>query len=174
MRRKFVTAVLAMCAVSTLSFAGPLYIGGSYGNTKLKAGDNNFSFDASDPGWKAFVGYRLPIVKFLGVEAGYVDFGSPTDSNVTIDATGWDGFAVGALPLGPIDLFAKVGAIRWSTDVNIPGLGKSSDDGTDAAYGAGVLVHLSHIGIRAEYEKFEVQDTDNLYMLSVGVEWRFK
>ncbi|MBI3450586.1 MAG: outer membrane beta-barrel protein [Acidobacteria bacterium] len=170
MRRRLLSALLTMCAFSTIAAAGPLYVGGAYGNTKLKANDTNFNFDASNPGWKAFVGYRL--LKFLGVEAGYTDFGSPTDKKVTIGAKGWDYYAIGALPVGPIDLFAKVGAISWKTDVS--GLGKGHDTGTDTAYGAGVLFHVSHVGIRAQYEKFQVQNTDNLYMISVGAEWRFK
>jgi len=169
MRRKLLVALLTMCAISTMAAAGPLYVGGAYGNTHLKANNNNFSFDASDPGWKGFVGYRF--LKFLGVEAGYTDLGSPTDSSVTIKAKGWDYYGIGALPLGPIDLFVKVGAISWKTDVSG---GNGHDNGTDAAYGAGVLFHLSHIGIRAQYEKFQVQNTDNLYMISVGAEWRFK
>jgi len=169
MTRKLLIALLTTCAVSTMTLAGPLYVGGAYGNTHLKANNNNFNFDASDPGWKAFVGYRF--LKFLGAEAGYTDFGSPTDSKVTINAKGWDYYGIGALPLGPIDLFAKVGAISWSTDV---AGGKGNASGTNAAYGAGVLFHISHIGIRAQYEKFDVKDTDNLYMISVGAEWRFK
>ena len=172
MRRKIVMAVLAICAVSTMSFAGPIYVGGSYGNTKLKVTDTNFNFNATDPGWKLYAGYRFPVVKFLGVEGWYVDLGSPTDKNVTINAKGWDLFGVGALPLGPVDLYAKVGAINWSSDVS--GAAKGSDNGTDAVYGAGVLFHFSKIGVRAEYEKFEVQNTDSLYLISVGAEWRFK
>jgi OOP family OmpA-OmpF porin len=170
MRRTIVTAILAICAASSVGFAGPLYVGGSYGNTKIESDSTSFDFDANDPGWKVFAGFRF--LKFFGVEGGYVDFGSPTDSNTTIDASGWDAFGVGALPLGPIDLFAKVGAIRWSTDVDIPGK-TISDDGTDAAYGVGVLFHISHIGIRAEYEQFKLQDSD-IYSVSVGAEWRFK
>jgi outer membrane immunogenic protein len=171
MKRKLLIALLTMCAVSTMTVAGPLYVGGAYGNTHLKATDTNFSFNANDPAWKGFVGYR--ILKFLGVEAGYTDLGSPTDKNVTINAKGWDYYAVGALPLPLVELFVKVGAINWRTDVSGSG-GKGNDNGTAAAYGGGVLFHISHIGIRAQYEKFEVKNTDSLYMISVGAEWRFK
>lgn len=168
MTRKLTIALLMACTASTLGLAAPLYVGASYGNTTLQADLPTIDFDASDPGWKAFAGFRF--LRFLGVEGGYIDMGSPSDKNVTIDLTGWDIVGMGVLGLGPVDFFAKYGAIRWDTEVSDAG----SDSGTDQVYGVGVGFHFSHIGIRGEYERFDVDNTDDLYMVSVGFEWRFK
>ena len=168
MTHKLMIALVVACAASTMSLAGPFYVGAAYGNTTLKADVSTIDFDASDPGWKVYAGYRF--LKLFGVEGSYVDMGSPAEGSLELDATGWDAFGVGILPIGPVDLFAKVGAVNW--DVKAKGSG--SDSGTDMAYGVGVGFHISKIGIRAEWEKFDAKEVDSLYMISLGVEWRFK
>jgi hypothetical protein len=168
MTRKLAIALLMACTASTLGIAGPFYVGGSYGNTTLQADVSNIDFDADDPGWKVFAGFRF--LRFLGVEGGYVDLGSPSDGNISVDLKGWDVAGMGILGLGPVDIFAKYGAFRWDSDVTNAG----SDSGTDQVYGVGLGFHFGHIGIRGEYEKFDVDNTDDLYMVSVGFEWRFQ
>ena len=52
--------------------------------------------------------------------------------------------------------------------------GSNDDSGTDSAYGAGAaFIFGKHLGIRAEYEQFNVADTDKTDMVSVGVDLRF-
>jgi opacity protein-like surface antigen len=154
---------LALCSPALAGF----YAGASYGNTTLKVEDPGFSFDADDPSYKVFGGFRF--LKFLGVEASYLDLGSPNDGGVSIEATGWSAFGVGVLPLGPVGLFAKVGAIASETEIT----GGIDDSNTDPAYGVGAEFGISKIAIRAEYEFFDIQDTDDVYMISVGAAWRF-
>ena len=167
MRCRLAIAVLCVCAAAPATFAGGFYAGASYGNTTLQVDEPGFSFDADDPSWKVFVGFRF--LKLFGVEGSYLDLGSPTDGSVTIETKAWTGFAVGVLPLGPFGLFAKVGAIASDAEV----LGASSESSTDPAYGVGAEFGISKIAIRAEYELFDVQDTDTMYMISVGAAWRF-
>lgn len=167
MSGRLAVAFLCVCAVAPATFAGELYVGASYGNTTLEVDEPGFSFDADDPSWKVFGGYRF--LKLFGVEASYVDLGSPTDGSVTIETTAWSGFAVGVLPLGPFGLFAKVGAV--ASDAEVTGL--SGESSTDPAYGVGAEFGISKIAIRAEFEMFDVEDTDSLYMISLGAAWRF-
>jgi hypothetical protein len=159
-------AILLTLAAATPSYAG-FYVGASYGNTTLEVDTPEISFDADDPSYKVFAGFRF--LKFLGVEASYLDLGSPTDGSVTIETTGWSGFGMGVLPLGPVGLFAKVGMV--STDSEISSLADESS--TDPAYGVGAEFAFSKIAIRAEYERFDIEDTEDVYMVSAGVAWRF-
>ncbi|MCK7513561.1 MAG: hypothetical protein MZV70_62425 [Desulfobacterales bacterium] len=57
--------------------------------------------------------------------------------------------AVGFLPVGPVDLFARVGAINWDADLTAPGLGiNGSDDGTDLTYGVGAQFRVWSLSLR--------------------------
>ncbi len=85
------------------------------------------------------------------------------------EGDGISAFAVGFLPTGPVDLFAKVGLIAW--DSKIEG-GVFDDDGSDLAYGVGAQFRVLGLSIRAEYEKFEISDVD-LDMISVGLTYTF-
>jgi hypothetical protein len=78
-----------------------------------------------------------------------------------------DAFAVGLLPIGPVDLFAKVGLVSWDTDIRarlIPTdvVDTDSDSGTDAAYGIGVALRLGKVAIRAEGEQFRIADATDV------------
>ena len=58
---------------------------------------------------------------------------------------------------GPVDLFARAGAIDWSADVTAPGLGiNGSDDGIDFTYGVGAQFRVWSLSLRAEYELFDI------------------
>jgi hypothetical protein len=48
-----------------------------------------------------------------------------------------------------------------------------ADDGTDPAYGIGARLKLEAFEIRAEYEYFDIDTAEEVYMLSAGVAWRF-
>ncbi len=169
MKGRWTILLLAVLAFASPALAGPFFVGASIGNATLEADTPDINFDGSDTSFKAYGGYRF--LRFFGIEGGYADLGAPEDAGVKIEATGWDAFAVGVLPLGPIELFAKVGVVSWDLESNGPG--SVSDGGEDAAYGVGLAFSLKKIAIRAEFEKFDVGAVDNLYLASVGVEWRF-
>ena len=74
---------------------------------------------------------------WLGVEAGYVELGSTerdfTLGNTQIDGemsvNGWEGFVVASLPLGPFDVFAKVGG--FTGDIDTDGKIQAPDGSTE-------------------------------------------
>jgi OOP family OmpA-OmpF porin len=145
---------------------------------ELDTGD----FEESDTGFKVFGGFRF--LTFVGIEAGYVDFGSPTDStgsgdsvqDIEVSLSGYDVAAVGYLPLGPVDIFAKAGMFWWNADVQEMLEQYSSDDldsGSDPFYGIGVGVWLGHFNIRAEYELFDVEGTKDVNQVSLGFSYTF-
>jgi len=165
-------AALGLAALPTLAADNGVYLGGSIGQSSLQIDD--FSYDADATGYKLIVGWRF--LDWLAVEGNYIDFGSGDDSvdgtRVESEADGISLAAVGFLPVGPVDLFARVGAVDWSADLSSPGFGREGDDGTDLTYGVGAQFRVWSLSVRAEYEIFDIDDVD-VDMISLGVTWTF-
>jgi hypothetical protein len=175
--KRLAMAILVLGACTMTAHAG-LYLGASVGDASINDEDSGFSFDGSDTGGKAFAGFT--ILKFFGIEASYVDLGSieseiSPGSDLTVDTTGWDVYAVGILPLGKhFEIFGKAGIFVWDAESSLTGGGGSDEDGNDPAYGAGVaFVFGGHFAVRAEYERFDISDVDKVEMISAGAEFRF-
>jgi opacity protein-like surface antigen len=182
--RKTLVAVAA-ASFGMLSFAAQaadngIYLGGSVGQSSVQYDESfegqNLNFDASATGFKVIAGWRF--LDWLAVEGNYIDLGSGDDrvlgEKVESDVSGISLSAVGFVPLGPVDLFARVGAINWDADLDAPGLGASaSDDGTDLTYGIGAQFRVWSLSIRGEYEIFDISDADTVDMFSIGVTWTF-
>lgn len=162
------------------------YIGGSVGKSGVEydRGFNNLetNFDADSTGWKAVAGWRF--VDWLAIEANYIDFGKSDDrfagGRVDTDITGVSLAAVAFVPVGPVDLFARVGAVKWDVDFDInnddEGLPdvSASDDGTDLTYGVGAQFRFgNNFALRAEYERFDVDGPDRLDLISAGFTYSF-
>jgi hypothetical protein len=106
-----------------------IYLGASVGQSSTEYQQNiegsNLDFDASATGFKAIAGWRF--LDWLAVEGNYVDLGSGDDNvlgqKIESDVNGVSLSAVGFVPVGPVDLFARVGAINWNADLKAPGLG---------------------------------------------------
>ena len=171
----FAAALIALPVLPAVAADNGFYLGGSVGQANLKISDitdgiSTADFDADDTAFKLIAGIRP--LDWLGVEAAYVNFGEPEDTvlnqKLKADGDGISAFAVGFLPTGPVDLFAKVGLISWDSKIS----GSFDDSGTDLAYGVGAQFRVLGLSIRAEYEKFDISDVD-LDMISVGVTYTF-
>lgn len=160
------------------------YIGGGVTRTSMDTGSDfvqsapEFSIDDDDNGFKVIAGMRP--LDWFAVEANYVDFGKVTAGDTALNGefelTGLDVFAVGFVSAPFVDLYGKVGAIRWDADSRIAGSGldfSGSDSGTDLAYGAGVQARLGSLAGRLEYERFEVDGTEEVAMITLGVTYTF-
>ena len=129
----------------------------------LKINDLNldleeFDYKADSTSYKIILGYRF--MGFLAVEGSYIDFGKLSDSIDTIEGTvsvendlkGIDAFAMGMLPLGIADLFAKIGFVSWDSDIRAA-VGSISeldtDSGTDLVYGIGAQLRFKGLAVRA-------------------------
>ncbi|MCG8604452.1 hypothetical protein MJD09_05555, partial [bacterium] len=109
----------------------------------------------------------------------YLDFGKPNDEILgqvaAIDARAGNLYGVGTLGLSEsFDLFAKAGVISWEAESSVAGIPVATDDGEDLALGIGAKFNAgSALGLRAEFEWFDIDDADSVWMASVGFEFRF-
>ncbi len=184
---------LVICAVVVILAAGPasakngFYIGGSVGQASLTINDfeidlESFDYKADTTSYKVIVGYRF--MGFFALEGNYIDFGTFKDSvdvsgepaNIETNLNGFDVVAMGMLPLGIADFFAKVGLVSWDSDIqaaigSIVELG--SDSGTDMVYGLGAQVRFKGLAVRGEFEYFDIAGADSVYLVSLGATFTF-
>jgi hypothetical protein len=193
-----VAAVLSLSSVQA-DAAGPdltgFYVGGSGGQSTVEldghANGRHFSDSNSETGYKIFGGYMFN--QYFGLEASYVNFGSPKDNfgfdggegvfNVKVDgnASGHTLEAIFAYPLGPVDVFGKIGAISFNGSAKAQGSdafgntfnAKVDFNSNDPVFGAGVMYKIGHFHVRAEGEYYDVSDAGNLYLVTVGAQYDF-
>ena len=176
-------AALAVLAVPASASDNGFYLGASFGQSEIKIEDlvedgGTVDFSASDTAYKVFAGFRF--LTFLAVEGSYVDLGSPedeiADGTLRADITGYDAYAVGFLPLGIADIFAKAGMMSWDGKVTVDVdelSGTFSDSGSDPAYGLGFQLRFKSFAARAEIEYFDIEGAQNVYMYSIGGSYTF-
>jgi hypothetical protein len=151
-----------------------LYLGASIGAATVQQSGSDpdlgdFEIDDDNFAWKIYGGYQFSGV--FAIEGGYRDFGKP-ESNITkTDLTGLDVFGVAGLPLGPIRLFGKLGAVYWDGETSISGIKVADDDGFEFGAGAGLEFELWKLALRGEVEYFDI--LDDTWMYTVGATFTF-
>lgn len=172
MRKAILATALLMASTASFAADNGIYLGASLGDANVDIDQGLAQVDSDDTGFKFIVGIRP--LDWFAVEASYVNFGNPEDGQLEANADGISAFGVFFLPIGPVDVFAKGGLISFDTSVKLDGLGDIyREDGTDLAYGVGVQFRLLSLGVRAEYEKFDIDDVKDANMLSIGVTYTF-
>jgi hypothetical protein len=183
MRMLLPALTLALFGTAAQAADNGFYLGAGVSQVKLDNVGEDFDtgnldeFEVDDTSWKLIGGFR-PIDNFA-VELNYMDLGDADETiagaQFTAEGKAYAAYAVGFLPFGPVDLYAKGGLVRWETEArfNAPVGFRLDDDGTEFGYGAGVQVRLGSLGARLEYEQFDVDNTDGVEMLSLGVTWTF-
>lgn len=179
--RRFVAPIVGLAAFTFSNVQAAdngIYIGAGLGQAAVEVDDlvANQDFKGDDLGYKVIVGIRP--LDWLGVEANYVNFGKPDDTvagaRLRAEGHALSAFAVGFLTLGPVDLFAKGGLVSWDSELSHAQLGRiEDDDGTDLAYGVGLQFRLLSLGVRAEYEVFDIDNLDDANMASISVTYTF-
>jgi OOP family OmpA-OmpF porin len=86
---------------------------------------------------------------------------------VSFKLHGYDAAGLLIFPIGPIDLYGKVGMLSWTAS------GGGTSSGTDPFYGVGAGFNIWKIGIRAEYERYQIKDTDKVQMYSLSALFMF-
>jgi opacity protein-like surface antigen len=189
---------LAKAALAGLILASPLtasaqdwYAGIGFGQSENKQrlvniGGMGFTgtVDNEDSSWKIFGGYRL-WDEFVAVEMSYADLGTTkVDGSVAgLPSTGRQEIEtftiglVGRIPItDPLGVIIHLGFSRNASKI-YPDIGGTGDfrGATDFEfyYGGGLQYEITDtIGVRAEFEAFEVADY-RVNLLSAGILYRF-
>jgi hypothetical protein len=195
-------AIIAAAGVAAFSAGGAyaqspdndegLYVGGGVGQFNIDIdGIDGIDeaverVDDNDTAWQAYVGWRLN--PYISLQAAYIDFGGPEDSFSTGGSSGnyraeLNGFApsiIGHVPLGPVELQAKLGYYFYDLDItaNLDDLGgdvfQSNDSGEDLMYGVGVaMTFFERLSTKLEYEKIDLERVDDANAFWLSGEWRF-
>ena len=164
---------LILCTMASTAYAeSGWYLGASLGNSEVGFQDTDTSsidVDDSDTGFKITTGLKFTI---LAAEASYIDFGKIEGANSSIEVSGFDAFAVMSMGLGPVEAFGKLGGFVWDAEGEYSvddAVSSFEDDGFSPAIGLGVGFNLGDMGVKAEYEYFDIDEFDKISMLSVGV-----
>jgi hypothetical protein len=175
-------AMLCMgLALSTGALAADngVYLGVGIAKSDVEfEGASGFQFDGDDTNFKAIIGVRP--LDWLAFEANYVDFGTietpagtPSAFQSELELKGFDAFAIGLIEVGVVDFFAKAGVVSWNATLDyVSNIANVDDDGFDLAYGAGIGAHFGSLGVRGEYEMFDIEGID-VGMVSLSVTWTF-
>jgi OOP family OmpA-OmpF porin len=169
-----------------------LYIGGGVGqfNIEIDGVDGIDEavgrLDDNDTAWQAFIGWRLN--PYIALQAAYVDYGGPEDDistggssgNYTAELAGFAPSVIGSLPLGPVELSAKLGYYFYDLDITLdiddptdPDA-DSSDSGEDVFYGVGLgMTFLERLHAKLEYEKIDLEGVDDSNAFWLSGQWRF-
>lgn len=170
---KLLAATLLGLSVGTSAWAiepGP-YIGANIGYGMTDDDIGPVTFDDESFTWKVLGGFRF--APFFGAEASWVDLGDYSSNGADVELDGFTLEGVGYLPLSTnIDLYAKLGAFFWSSDVTVAGI-SADDDGTDLVGGLGVRAALTeNSGVALEWERYAAEvDVD---AFTIGVDFRFQ
>src|SRR3954463_481717 len=182
MNMKFTTlavlGTLGMVAAAPRAEAADngIYLGAGLTQTEFDADDvDNIKLD--DNSFKVIAGIRP--LDWLAFEVNYIDLGSDSQAiapNVTskLEATALTGSVLVLKEFQIVDVYARAGLAHWKLDGSVTNLGSDSDSGDEFTYGVGVGVHFGSIGVRAEYEKFQISDLDtDVNTLSLSFTYTF-
>jgi hypothetical protein len=162
------------------------YLGGGIGdfssavdeiNSIDSIDDAGIDFSDGDNATKVFAGWHFN--RFLAVQADFVDFGESSGAVTpsvagTSDVQGLAPSIVGTLPIGPIELFARVGVMFYEVDLNLTGGRFVDESGEDLVYSAGIGIDvLDRLNLRLEYEEIDIAELDEADALWLNVAWKF-
>jgi OmpA-OmpF porin, OOP family len=162
------------------------YIGGGIGDFSAAVDeidalddidDVGIDFSDGDNATKIFAGWNFN--RFFALQGDFVDFGessgfvSPTATG-TSDVQGLAPSIVGTLPIGPIELFGRVGMIFYDVDLNLTGGRLIDESGEDMVWSAGIGIDiLDRANLRLEYEQIDIQEFDEADALWLNFAWKF-
>lgn len=196
MRKALLPAALVVAGIAAAPAQAEnptgFYVGGGFGRFNLDI-DNVSDFGSgisaaandNDNTYKLFAGWRF--LPFLALEAAYVNLGEPGDAISSSGANGRyrlkaDGFQpslIGTVPLGPFEVFGKIGYYYYDVDVrtDLNTLGSGTFSGrsrNDLVYGGGLgMTFVDHLHVRVEYERLDLENYDKSNAVWLSAAWRF-
>lgn len=182
----FAAAVFSLPAAAQMN---PPSLSAAYAGAEIGQGEQRFdcegaaTCDRKDTAWRVFAGYQFH--RIFAAELGYADLGTAkfTDPSGSgqVETSLWDLSVIGAVPVGPVSIFGRVGGYRGETKASDSSGDSGKNDKNGWLVGAGVGYDIGrNIGLRAEWKRYmrigggelgEYADGD---MLTIGGLWRFR
>jgi hypothetical protein len=197
MNRAIVAATLIALGTGSAYAQSPendegLYLGLGYGSFNVQIDDIDQTdeaverIDDDDNAWKVFAGWRLN--PYFAFELNYVDFGDPSDridssgtsGDYTLELSGFQPAIYGTFPLGPVELFGKLGYYFYDVDLRVDLYdltddvfrSDTSEEAWSYGFGAGVTL-FERLHAKLEYEKIDTDVIDDLDAIWLSGAWRF-
>ena len=158
---------------------GP-YLGASFGSSHLEEDFSGLKLDTDANAFRIVGGFQLG--DYLGVEAGYQNFGDFSETiefidfstRTRIEAEGWTLGGTLGLPLNEqFSLYGRAGVFFWDADVDVDGFSIDVPSDENPYYGGGAKVDMtSNLSLVGDWTRYEL-DTVNSDVISVGFEYRF-
>ena len=162
------------------------YLGGGVGDFSSAVDEINnlddiddvgIDFSDGDNATKVFAGWNFN--RFFAVQGDFVDFGESsgvvsTSARGTSDVQGLAASIVGTRPIGPIELFGRVGIMFYDVDLNLTGGRVIDESGEDLVWSAGLGIDvLDRLNLRLEYEEIDIAELDEADALWLTAAWKF-
>jgi OOP family OmpA-OmpF porin len=162
------------------------YLGGGIGDFSSSVDEINsfdpiddagIDFSDGDNAMKVFAGWNFN--RYFAVQADYVDFGESSGAvtpsvSGTSDVQGIAPSIVGTIPIGPIELFGRVGMMFYEVDLNLTGGRVVDESGEDLVWSAGLGIDvLDRLNLRLEYEEIDIEQLDEADALWLTAAWKF-
>ena len=166
MRKTYLSMLVATLSLGAIipevSAAKGFNFGLDYGQAEARKFCTNITpCDSADSSGKAEIGYQF--TDFLGVEVGYVSFGTIFDSNDNQFTASQKSNALTASVLGTIPItswfgvYGRAGVAQYESKGSgtVQGVPVKDEKGGTPFWGAGVKFNLSkHFALRAEYQNY--------------------
>ena len=139
--------------------------------------DAGIDFSDGDNAMKVFGGWAFN--RYFAVQADYVDFGESSGAvtpsvSGTSDVQGIAPSIVGTIPIGPVELFGRLGMMFYEVDLNLTGGRVVDESGEDLVWGAGIGIDvLDRLNLRLEYEEIDIEQLDESDALWLTAAWKF-
>lgn len=98
--------------------------------------------------------------------------GEEKAGDLTFSQTSFNGFGLAGLSFGPFGIFAKAGLSSWNSDSTSGSL-KKTVSGTDPVYGIGARLQIFKVSGRIEFEYYDQDGFDDVYMSSLSLLYTF-
>ncbi len=157
------------------------YLGAALGDFSAsyqKPGDvtsQHLTFNRNDA-TRIMGGWRF--TPYVAVQLDWSDYGrsqaAVNQLGLTTKTTAWTPSVLGILPIGPVELFAKLGESFYNVDVNDNSGKLVTSSGNDVTYGVGVGVTIiKRLNLSASYERIKLNSFDRPDAVWLNASWRF-
>jgi len=137
--------------------------------------DTHLNFNRNDA-TRILGGWRF--TPYVAVQLDYSDFGRSTaavsELGLTTTSDAWTPSVIGILPIGPVELFGKLGESFYNVTANNNTGRLVNSSGNDPVYGVGVgITVIKRLNLSVEYERIKMNQYANADAVWLNASWRF-